>query len=284
MKLRNVFRRTAIVLAAAMLIVPVFAGVAFADATVPDLAPVAVQVTGVGTFSFNATPTITATADGFVVDAAAVRAWVVSTLAPATYIRPVNSTRTVSKYHGISITPSVIGRHLNVEAAVAAISAEILSEANGGTPQTVVLTPVTDVPRYLDSRWGRCIVVVLHERKLYLYNGRRLEKKYRVAIGQKRYPTPKGTWRVVRKVKNPSWHNPGSAWARSMPSYIGPGPSNPLGTRALYLNASGIRIHGTNKINSIGTPASHGCVRMLRRDIEKLYPKIAVGTTVYIQK
>jgi L,D-transpeptidase ErfK/SrfK len=69
-----------------------------------------------------------------------------------------------------------------------------------------------------------------------------------------------------------------------MPSYIGPGPRNPLGTRALYLNASGIRIHGTNNSNSIGTAASHGCMRLRRADIEDLYPLVPIGTPVFIRR
>jgi lipoprotein-anchoring transpeptidase ErfK/SrfK len=69
-----------------------------------------------------------------------------------------------------------------------------------------------------------------------------------------------------------------------MPSVIGPGPNNPLGTRALYLNASGIRIHGTPNWRSIGHRASHGCLRMRRRDVENLYPRVPVGTAVWITK
>jgi L,D-transpeptidase ErfK/SrfK len=67
-----------------------------------------------------------------------------------------------------------------------------------------------------------------------------------------------------------------------MPAYIPPGPNNPLGTRALYLNTSGIRIHGTSKRSSIGTAASHGCMRMLREDVEALYPLVPVGTKIHI--
>jgi lipoprotein-anchoring transpeptidase ErfK/SrfK len=67
-----------------------------------------------------------------------------------------------------------------------------------------------------------------------------------------------------------------------MPATIGPGPNNPLGTRALNLNASGIRIHGTTANSSIGTAASHGCMRMHRWDIEDLYDRVEVGTPVLI--
>jgi len=68
-----------------------------------------------------------------------------------------------------------------------------------------------------------------------------------------------------------------------MPASIPPGPGNPLGTRAMYLNAPGIRIHGTWSSSSIGTAASHGCIRMLIADSEQLYPLVPIGTTVIVK-
>jgi lipoprotein-anchoring transpeptidase ErfK/SrfK len=67
-----------------------------------------------------------------------------------------------------------------------------------------------------------------------------------------------------------------------MPAFIGPGPGNPLGTRAMNLSASGIRIHGTPDAGSIGGPASHGCIRMLIHDAEELFDAVDVGTPVMI--
>jgi lipoprotein-anchoring transpeptidase ErfK/SrfK len=149
----------------------------------------------------------------------------------------------------------------------------------------VVATTFTSVPAKITAaNIGKAIIVDESRRTVRLYSGARVEKGYRCAVGQPRYPTPKGTFKIIAKAMNPAWHNPGSDWARSMPAYIPPGPSNPLGTRALYLNVSGIRIHGTNKISSIGTAASHGCIRMANSDIENLYPRVPVGIPVFIIK
>ena len=146
-----------------------------------------------------------------------------------------------------------------------------------------VFLPVTVVkPRVPDTKFARVIVVDKSERRLYLYKDGALFKKFRVAVGMPHYPTPLGSFKIVQKRYRPSWSNPGSDWAKSMPAYIPPGPSNPLGTRALNLSAPGIRIHGTTKISSIGTAASHGCIRMLRRDVEWLYDRVSVGTPVYV--
>lgn len=126
------------------------------------------------------------------------------------------------------------------------------------------------------------IIVKLSQRSVTLYNGEKVVKTYRCAIGTPDHPTPVGNWKIVLKRKNPTWVNPGSEWAKDMPKTIGPGPTNPLGMRALNLNASGIRLHGTTSLGSIGTAASHGCMRMRNEDIIDLFDRVEVGTPVFI--
>jgi L,D-transpeptidase ErfK/SrfK len=96
------------------------------------------------------------------------------------------------------------------------------------------------------------------------------------------YSTPIGAWHVVEKELHPVWINPGTAWAAGMPKEIGPGPANPLGLRALRLDAPGILIHGTPEDSSIGHWASHGCIRMHETDALALYPLVPVGTPVIV--
>jgi len=97
------------------------------------------------------------------------------------------------------------------------------------------------------------------------------------------FETPPGTWQIVNKAANPTWVNPDpNGWGAGEPAEIPPGPGNPLGTRALYLNAPGIRIHGTYDSGSIGTYASHGCIRMNISDSEELYGIVPIGTPVLI--
>jgi hypothetical protein len=130
---------------------------------------------------------------------------------------------------------------------------------------------------------GYTIVIRLSELKLYLYDGIKLAKTYPVAAGQPSYPTPQGNWRIVAKAENPTWVNPDpDGWGADLPKVIGPGPGNPLGTHAMYLDAPGIRIHGTYAASSIGTFASHGCVRMYLDDVEELFSIVPVGTPAYI--
>lgn len=138
-------------------------------------------------------------------------------------------------------------------------------------------------PKVTNKDLGKTIVVDLSANTLVLYDGFKEEKDYRVATAAPDYETPLGTWNVIGKVKDPTWINPApNGWGAGEPAKILPGPGNPLGTRALYLDAPGIRIHGTYSSDSIGTHASHGCIRMLISDSENLYPRVPVGTKVLI--
>lgn len=148
--------------------------------------------------------------------------------------------------------------------------------------KTVELAVTYVEPTVIEAELGTAILVDISERHLYLYDKGALVKDYGVAVGTASHPTPTGNFRIVLKRYMPTWSNPGSAWAAGMPATIGPGASNPLGTRALNLDAPGIRIHGTTKDGSIGSAASHGCMRMHRADIEDLYERVEVGTPVFI--
>jgi lipoprotein-anchoring transpeptidase ErfK/SrfK len=149
---------------------------------------------------------------------------------------------------------------------------------------TVVRLPVKTVkPEVPDAKIGKTIVVDRSTNQLYLYDGFDLEKSYRVATAAAGYVTPPGEWTIIDKRENPTWTNPAQdTWGADLPAFIPAGPGNPLGTRALYLDAPGIRIHGTYNEDSIGTYASHGCIRLRISDSEELYPLVDIGTRVII--
>lgn len=184
----------------------------------------------------------------------------------------------------VVITKSVTGRRLDASSTLAAVSAALTSDAAlASAGRRSVSAIVHDVkPHVTEANFGKAIVVDVSERKIRLYNDMKLEKAYGCAVGTPQFPTPKGAFKIVQRRYLPTWRNPGSEWAKDMPAFIGPGPDNPLGTRALNLNVSGIRIHGTSQDFSIGSAASHGCMRMHMWDIEDLYPRVPVGTPIFI--
>jgi len=117
---------------------------------------------------------------------------------------------------------------------------------------------------------------------LFLYSGTKLFRTFAVATGQAIYPTPRGRWHIVVKWKNPWWYPPvQDEWAKGLKP-VPPGPSNPLGTRWMGLNAPGVGIHGTDEPASIGYSASHGCIRMRIPDAEWLFVHVRVGSPVWI--
>lgn len=113
---------------------------------------------------------------------------------------------------------------------------------------------------------------------LTLYDGTNVVKKYPVATGVDPSYTPEGKFSVVIKVVDPYWNDGTSSAA-------GGSPDNPLGHRWMGLSIGGgsaYGIHGNNSPYSIGTYASHGCIRMINSDVEQLYDNIATGTPVWI--
>jgi lipoprotein-anchoring transpeptidase ErfK/SrfK len=130
---------------------------------------------------------------------------------------------------------------------------------------------------------GGQIIVDLGELRLYLYHGSKVYKSYRIATGQAAYPTPMGSFTVVNKQVDPTWvPPPDAAWAKGAKP-IPPGPGNPLGTRWIGLSYPGVGIHGTSDDSSIGTYASHGCIRMHTWEVEQLFSMVVVGMPVTIR-
>ncbi len=136
-------------------------------------------------------------------------------------------------------------------------------------------------PRVTRSNFGAVIVIRRGSRRLYLYDGMAHWRTFRIAVGMPAYPTPLGRFTIATRERNPTWNPPNSDWARGL-GPVPPGPGNPLGTRWMGLSAYGYGIHGTPSPETVGTAASHGCIRMYIRESEWLFERVRVGTTVFI--
>jgi lipoprotein-anchoring transpeptidase ErfK/SrfK len=122
------------------------------------------------------------------------------------------------------------------------------------------------------ARPERKIVISIPDRKLALIEDGKVVKVYPVAVGSSATPSPSGEFRVRERITNPTYYAPGNV--------IGPGKSNPLGTRWIGLGQRGYGIHGTNEPRSIGKRASHGCIRMKQADVEELFELVRAGDLV----
>ncbi len=123
------------------------------------------------------------------------------------------------------------------------------------------------------------LTIKLNEKRVYVYKGDKAIANYPVAIGKKGWETPTGEWQVMEKIKNPGWTSFKNG------QVIKAGRDNPLGERWIGFWTDGqdvIGFHGTTNLKSIGTAASHGCVRMSNRDVKALFPLVKVGTTVKV--
>ena len=108
-------------------------------------------------------------------------------------------------------------------------------------------------------------------------------KKYTVAVGQPAYPTPTGLYSIESKQVDPVWSVPNSPWAGELggTTVAGGSAENPLNARWMGVT-DGAGFHGTSEVSSLGSAASHGCIRMSVPDVIDLYDQVPVGTPVYI--
>ena len=118
---------------------------------------------------------------------------------------------------------------------------------------------------------------------LYLTLGDGKAMRYGIGVGREGFEWS-GVERIARKAEWPDWIPPAAMVARQpyLPRWIGGGPGNPLGARALYLGNTDYRIHGTNDPSSIGKHMSSGCIRLLNEDVIDLYNRVNVGTKVIV--
>ena len=118
---------------------------------------------------------------------------------------------------------------------------------------------------------------------LYLTLGNGEALRYGIGVGREGFEWS-GSETIVRKAEWPDWIPPAAMVARQpyLPRWIGGGPGNPLGARALYLGNTDYRIHGTNDPSSIGKHMSSGCIRLLNADIIDLYNRVGIGTRVIV--
>lgn len=134
----------------------------------------------------------------------------------------------------------------------------------------------------LSKKYPSVIVVDRASFHLQLYEDLKPTLDYTVAIGAVGFDTPVGLYEIQNKAVDPYWTVPNSSWAGSLAGQvIPPGPSNPLKARWMGIY-NGAGIHGTDATYSLGSAASHGCVRMAIPDVIELYDHVDVGTPVYI--
>jgi lipoprotein-anchoring transpeptidase ErfK/SrfK len=181
--------------------------------------------------------------------------------------------------------PGKPGRALEVRPLVKAIEKVLADplaarEVKGGFKRLV-----PDVrTKELKKIYKKIITIDRSSFRLRLFKKFRVIKRYGVAVGMPAYPTPSGLFSIQSKQVNPTWTAPNSPWAGEMAGQqvAGGAPNNPL--RARWMGVSGaVGIHGTGQPWSIGSRASHGCIRMTVPDVIDLFKRVDMGTPVLIR-
>lgn len=125
------------------------------------------------------------------------------------------------------------------------------------------------------DRISRVVLVSIADRKLAVIEDGNVIARFPVAVGAAASPSPTGEFQIISRVSNPTYYHPGTV----IPS----GKDNPVGTRWVGLSQKGYGIHGTNAPRSVGHAASHGCIRLRNRDMERLFTLLRVGDVVEIR-
>jgi lipoprotein-anchoring transpeptidase ErfK/SrfK len=144
------------------------------------------------------------------------------------------------------------------------------------------IPPVVTTEQVLDAQ-PVAVTVSRDDTTVRVFDRGKLVKTYRVAVGEPKFPTPTGEFTVQSMQKNPAWNVPQSEWAGKLAGKVIPAgdPRNPIIARWVGFNGS-VGFHGTKSLGSLGSAASHGCVRMDPDDVSDLYERVEVGTPVLV--
>ena len=147
----------------------------------------------------------------------------------------------------------------------------------------VVVTQPKVTQDQLAEKYPAFLVADRANFQLRFYKNLELAKSYTVAVGAVGFDTPAGLYNIQNKAVDPAWTVPNSGWAGDLAGTVVPGGTaeNPLKARWLGIY-DGAGIHGTDQTYSLGTAASHGCIRMAIPDVIELYDQVPVGAPIYI--
>ena len=185
---------------------------------------------------------------------------------------------------GIDVRRAQEGRRLNARRLERQLHRRLIDfdGRRSVTARTATVAPsVTDDE--LEERYPAVLIVDRQAFTLTLYKGLKQAKRYQVAVGKVGMETPRGLYQIQNKAINPAWHVPDSDWAGDLAGKViaGDDPKNPIKARWMGIY-DGAGIHGTDDNASIGSAASHGCIRMRIPEVIELYDDVPVNAPVYI--
>jgi lipoprotein-anchoring transpeptidase ErfK/SrfK len=198
--------------------------------------------------------------------------------------RPAQDATVTATPSSVNPTPSKPGVELNDKTLVENIEKSLQDPVGERSMHATVTHVKPDVTTAeLAGQYPSYITVDRGNFKLNFFRNLKLVKSYPIAVGMIGLETPAGLYHIQDKAVNAAWHVPNSDWAGSLAGQTIPGgsPENPIKARWMGI-FNGAGIHGTDEVGSLGSAASHGCIRMAIPDVIALYDQVSVGTPVYI--
>jgi len=184
----------------------------------------------------------------------------------------------------IDRTPSRTGRQVRTAWLRREVRKRLLSTEGSRSVKLKTRTVKPDVTTdKVADKYPAVLIVDRKNFKLTLYKNLELDRSYGIALGKAGNDTPSGLYSIQNKQVDPIWNVPNSDWAGDLAGTTVPGgvPENPLKARWLGIY-NGVGIHGTSDEGSIGSNASHGCIRMRIPEVKELYSDVPVGAPIYI--
>jgi lipoprotein-anchoring transpeptidase ErfK/SrfK len=184
----------------------------------------------------------------------------------------------------LNVVPARSGRELRDNLLEKRLAGVVTSANRPRRIQAVVRTTRPEITTSeVAQRYPTYITVDQASFTVRVWKDLKLAREYTVAVGQPAYPTPYGLYSIANKQVDPVWSVPNSDWAGELAGTVVAGgtAANPLKARWMGVT-DGVGFHGTDITSSLGTQASHGCIRMAVGDIVEMYDLVPVGTPVYI--
>jgi len=186
----------------------------------------------------------------------------------------VSAVRPVPSKRGVALKQGRLAKEVTHALATPGASHDLTAAVRELRPKVTT--------KQLATKYPVVITVDRSNFRLTLFKDLKPVKTYPIAVGRAGLETPAGLYSIQDKQVNPSWHVPNSAWAGDLAGKtIPPGPDDPIKARWMGI-AGGAGIHGTAEPGSLGSAASHGCVRMSIPDVIDLFDRVSVGTPVFI--
>jgi lipoprotein-anchoring transpeptidase ErfK/SrfK len=201
----------------------------------------------------------------------------------ATFDRPAQEPSVSPSATGLDVRRARRGLEFRASTLRAQIVRELVSTADRVVRPRPRVTQTRLTRADLRRRYRHYLTIDRSGYRLRYYRRLELADSYTIAVGKVGLETPAGIYDIQNKAVDPAWHVPKRKWAGRLAGKVIPGgrADNPLKARWMGI-VDGAGIHGTDDEGSLGTNASHGCIRMSIPDVKELYDRVPVGTPVYI--